>query len=456
MSQEILDLADIIDELGQRWQPHAGQIPIGSALFYQGFKNIFAECGRNFGKTEIAAYSGCRWGMQYPGSETYIFLPLLNQAREILWASNRIQDFIPPHWIADINKVDMRITLTSGSFIKLDGSNNEDRRRGIKPGGLIVYDEFKDHKYSFVKAMEPNRAAKNAPALFIGTPPSVDNHFVQYAKMAKKNPKWFYHHAPTSANPYISREWLADMKQQLIDLGEEEEWLREYEAVFVKGGKGHLLPQFLWLEKKLILPNDPNKWVLYTICDPASSSTFGVLFVLFNPYTRKIIVVDEIYEQIVAEMTTRKVWKRIKEKVEKYRRLGVDTFEFVYDEAATWFKNEMSEESPDTWFVPTCKANADKESGLSLFKDLLSYEMVEVSPECVKFIWECENYVKDDKGRIPKKDDHLIDCFRYFLDAAGFTFTKIEPPKEKDLDMERRAYTIEEELIGQNEMQEID
>ena len=78
-----------------------------------------------------------------------------------------------------------------------------------------------------------------------------------------------------------------------------------------------------------------------------------------------------------------------------------------------------------------------------------------MNPQCEKFIWEAENYIKDDKGRIPKMNDHLLDDFRYFLDAAGFEFKNVVPPKEKDPDMERRAYKIEDDFSFEGSLEEI-
>lgn len=198
-----------------------------------------------------------------------------------------------------------------------------------------------------------------------------------------------------------------------------------------------------------------NRWTLFIIFDPASASTFGVLFVLFNPFTKKIIVCDEIYEKDPKEMTTSRIWARVREKRKALTDLGLREIRYVYDEAATWFRNESLEEEPTAWLEPTTKSKADKESGLSLFKDIISKGFLQVAAECVCFIKECENYIKDEKGKIPKVGDHLIDCFRYFLDAAGFEFKKETPPKESDPDTQRRYHTPDTDFSNEESLEEI-
>jgi hypothetical protein len=114
-------LANGLNELHDCWQPLLWQIPLGQALFYRGVKDIGAQCGRSSGKTEVLSYNNWRWAFENPGSENYIIEPLFTQAREILWASNRIQSFGPEHWIDKVNDTECRITFTNGSFIKLEG-----------------------------------------------------------------------------------------------------------------------------------------------------------------------------------------------------------------------------------------------------------------------------------------------------------------------------------------------
>ena len=82
--------------------------------------------------------------------------------------------------------------------------------------------------------------------------------------------------------------------------------------------------------------------------------------------------------------------------------------------------------------MPTQKHLNKKEHGLSLIKDLLIHDMVVISDRCEDLIKEMEKYAKDDKGMIPKKDDHLIDCFRYLLGAANYDMVEVLERKRQE------------------------
>jgi len=433
------------------------QAQIGKALIYDGYKDVFAECGRNFGKTELAAYLLWRWALTHPGTENYLFEPEQKQAKEIVWAPNRIQGFGPGACLSGPpNNTEMRIRFKNGSFIKVDGSDNYEAYRGVKPKGLIIYDEVKNMKPQFFQAFEPNRAAHDCPALWIGTPASFDCFFNEQIAFFKENPKTHaYFHAPSSSNPHISKAWLDKKQQELKDKGDYEEWLREYEALYVRGGKTHLLPQIFSLRFGCEMPADLNRWDLYIIFDPASSSTFAVLFVLYNPYTKRIKIFDEIYEQDPKEMRTKAMAEKVDEIIEPLKRL-VKGLSFVYDEAAAWFMNEISEHRPEWWLVATQKSTNSKEHGLGLIKDLLNDNMIEISEKCEKLRWEAENYVKDKNGKIPKANDHLLDNLRYFLADVGYEYKKEEFPMEADPLLQPRFHRMEEEMFAENPYQEID
>jgi hypothetical protein len=413
ISDEQYLLYETIQGLHRNWMPHEVQARIAEAIFYKRIKNVFVCAGRNNGKTENAAYCTWRWGKQNPNSENYIFEPLAKQGREILWASKRIQNFGPQEWVdGKPNETEMRVKFTNGSFIKVEGSDNSASMAGIKPKGLIVYDEFKDHRPESITNFEPNRAAFDVPALFIGTPPEFHNHFVDYMDMAKNSPDWLFIHAPTRSNPHISTKWLERKRLEMIAMGMEEDWLREYEAIFVKGGKKTIYPQWLKLKYKSldeVMPKDLHKWVLIVSLDPAATSIFGGVFFLYNPFSKKIIIVDEIYESEPNKMTAREINRTINEKLNPW--IGkVKAIEYVYDEAAAYFKNEINEISPEKWLSPSRKADFGVEGYINLIRAALNAELIEVVGTCKNTIKEHEEYAKDDKGRIPKENDHIINC----------------------------------------------
>ena len=447
VSDEQYLLYETIEGLHRSWMPHDIQAQIAKAIFYDGIKNVFVVAGRNNGKTENAAYCTWRWGKQNPNSENYIFEPLAKQGREILWASKRIQQFGPQEWIdGKPNETEMRVRFNNGSFIKIEGSDNSASMAGIKPKGLIVYDEFKDHRSESITNFEPNRAAFDVPALFIGTPPEFHNHFVDYMEMAKTNPDWLFIHAPTRSNPHISTKWLERKRLEMISMGMEEDWLREYEAVFVKGGKKTIYPQWLKLTYKSldkVLPIDIHKWILVVSLDPAATSVFGGVFFLHNPYSKKIIIIDEIYESEPSKMTAREINRVIDEKIKPWKN-KVKTIEYCYDEAAAYFKNEMAEIDSSKWFFPSQKHKFGVEGYINLIRAVLNAGLIEVVGSCKSTIKEHEEYAKDDSGRIQKANDHIINALQYGVASLGLNLDELSEPKPET--NERRAYTLDEEI----------
>ena len=77
------------------------------------------------------------------------------------------------------------------------------------------------------------------------------------------------------------------------------------------------------------------------------------------------------------------------------------------------------------YFMPTAKHLNKKENGLSLCKDQIIYETITITDRMKKLKWEVQQYVRTDKGDIPKKHDHLIDCWRYLNAAANYDMNEI-------------------------------
>lgn len=440
--------AKIIGELNSRWDPHDAQVEIGRAIFSEGISNVFAECGRNFGKTDFIVYCHVRYAMLFPETENYYFSPLGKQSREIAWETRRYLKLIPDEWISNINNQEMRITLKSRSFIKLDGSDNTEAYRGVKPRGLVVLDEFKDFKSDFWDAFEPNTIYSKL--IIIGTPPPVereDHLFFKVADEFKNNPNKRYFNFPSTCNPHIPDGWFDAKKNELYNRGEGFIWEREYMARRVRGGVNKIFPM---LKPSIVFEHDEilnmmrkdRKRLMWFVCaDPAASSCFAVLYIAINPFTKDIFAIDEIYETAQQRMSVRVIGGEL---IKKRDSIFDGEWRQVYDEAATWWMSEMLD-NYDEHFEPTRKSSNKKENGLGLIKDILLGGKLKISERCAKFFWELDNYVMDKAGEIPKKNDHQIDNFRYILAAAGYEFTEVNFKKEEDNE-DFRGSTIERDF----------
>lgn len=438
---------NILEDLYSKWSPNEGQKKVGHALFNLLKKTLFIRWGRKGGKTDFIISAIWRFALLNPGSACYYFCPLAKQAREVLWASNRIQRFVPKKYVVKILNNEMRIKLKNGSFIKLDGSDNYEGYRGID-FDIAVYDEFKDFDYRFHEAFNPNRMSKAGTIIILGTPPvsiNQDKNYSQYKALEKEcqeNEDSFYLKLSSYNNIKNipgGEEALEKEKQKLIAKGEEYRWIIEYLAEDVAHGKFSVFPM---LSQKYVedagplieaLQKDGKKLEWYCIADPGTATVFGVLFVCFNPYGKEIYILDQIYAKDRNETSTSKILPLIHAKMKNLFPMGnqEDDWVKICDEQASWFMNEcltFHEERYRLTFNPTDKAHNKKETGIGLIKDILMYEMVTISDRCIEpnesLYWEMEQYTADETGKYPKLHDHLIDCFRYFLGDCGYNMTE--------------------------------
>ncbi len=458
-----LQLARVIGDLNRDWQPHPGQQLVLNALFLHLRKVVFVECGRKWGKTEVILYFLWRMALTRPGGYYHIF-PEQKQAREVAWANQRLQTFGPREYVSGINNTDNRITLHNGSFIKLDGSDNFDSYRGIEPHGA-VYDEFRDFRPEFHAAMGPNYSVYKAPLLICTTPPQAMELEHYDAMQDDLVPGEALFNYPSWANPHFDRDWARGEKAKLYRRGNGDVWEREYGAKRVVGGSNSIFPMFSRTrhvrkheDVMAEVLRDRKKLVWQVVADPGTATRFGVLLRAINPYTKTVYHLDEIYEGDALETSTSRIMPRIAAMREElcpgWEPLGVD-WEQIYDEAAAWFQAEAQASFNEGW-TPTSKATKPKDAGLSLMKDQMIYGLFIVSDRCTNLIKEIEGYIKDKDGKIPKANDHLLDCSRYGSVFASCDLSPTEEPAAPDPMGQRRAYTPEEDQRDASDDFELD
>ena len=78
--------------------------------------------------------------------------------------------------------------------------------------------------------------------------------------------------------------------------------------------------------------------------------------------------------------------------------------------------------------------------------------LTDATPELKK---ELDNYILDEKGRLPDKEDDLLQSGAYALRALGFDFTEtLEPTKlQKE---EPRFHRMEDDILPQNSYEDLD
>jgi hypothetical protein len=421
-----------------RKQPlHAGQITAAKEFFVNKRDIMQFQWGRNGGKTETILYIAWRYAIQNPGHEVYIICPEIKQGKKIYWSSKRLQRYGPSSFVSDIRESELRIVLSNGASICVDGCENFESLRGIKPH-LVIYDEFQHHSQEFhIEVMEPNLLGRDCQLLVMGTPPKQKTaYYVQFRKDLLKEIKGgdktrFYMEMPTWVNPHIDREKLKKIENRLKANGDIRIWEREYEGKLVFGGEDAVFPTWDGENKHIkshsmlmdILKKEKSRLRWYTLCDPGSSSCFGVLFGAHNPYTAQLFLMGEIYEKDRKKTDSVSIWNQITKTQQELNPGG--KWITMYDEAAAWFRNEIWKHYK-VGIAPTQKKRwktNDDSDGISIAKSMMTAEdCLFVSDRLEWFPWEVESYITDEKGDYPDKDDHLIQCFLYMISACNFRF----------------------------------
>jgi hypothetical protein len=422
---------------------HDGQIEALRPLYEDDVNTLMLPCGRKFGKTDAAAFVLWKQALMEPGSACYFIAPEGSHGRELLWRNNRLQTFMgkdTKKYIKSITNQDMTIHLKNGSFIRIMGSENWAAGNGLTPH-IAVYDEFKAFHPQWHIEFSPNRAAKAAKLVIIGTLPKPgDRNMEQYNQVldyCEQDKKSAVVYRTTWDNPInhlpAQKETIEQDIKRLESHDDFDVVQREYYSKIVAGGSSSIFPMLdpevhVMRHHEMLkeIGRDLKKMEWYIIADPGTTTCFAILFACVNPYTKKMYLIDEVYAKDQKKTSTKEIYKEIFSKSRSINpHIDLDEWYKVYDEAGAWFANEILQSFNITFFK-TEKRHGDKEEGLSVIKDQLIHHSVAISDKCDNLFKEMQMYAKDGKGKIPKKNDHLIDCYRYLIYASHYDFNAIQ------------------------------
>lgn len=123
-----------------------------------------------------------------------------------------------------------KIYLVTGGQIDMWSMDDPDSGRGFKYHRAII-DEFakaKHGQYAWEKTIRPTLTDYSGDAWFLSTPKGINNYFYELFKNEEKHGNWKSWQYPTASNPYISRDELSEIQQQVDPLTYRQEYLAEF------------------------------------------------------------------------------------------------------------------------------------------------------------------------------------------------------------------------------------
>lgn len=438
--------------------PHSGQQAIIKRILSSGAKRVFLRCSRNFGKSFLAATIANLLCSRRGGEKGYIIAPQRNQAEEIYWQSGIVQKLPPRDWLLDgdqsMNKSELRTRWKNGSYLKLDGIDNEDACRGYKPTFLIC-DEFQDWKKEAWESMEPNLLAHDALCIFLGTPPRIPGLYNQMRALVEKrqaegNKKYILATKTIYDNPRYTLEQIEEMRQNLLEREGPVDgniiWRREYMAEEVEEGASNIFPMFSRRENtrplnviQAMIKGARSKRQYITVSDP-SGTRHATGFFCYLPEVSQMFMLGEIVETDESKLSAGQLSVRIKEKEKELYELYEDPWR-IYDEAAKLYAIEMMDHG--IAYTPTQKKQNEKSNNISLVRDMIIRKKLTIAEECTETIGDIQRYHRDEKGHIVKKMDDCVDVLLYATAETGYTFSSSPIIVASD---SRSFYTPEEDI----------
>jgi hypothetical protein len=310
----------------------------------------------------------------------------------------------------------------------------------------MIFDEYADQDPDNFKVVyEPMFSTTNGWIIFMGTPRGY-NHFYDLIQYAKDDDKWFYQEATWRDSPYVSEEFMANVKAEAEKRGMLSGFMQEYELEF-RSVQGAVYPTF---DRKVHLkpPADiPQDLTYYGAIDFGWHTTAFLLMGVDKDQTW--YVVDEVYGK---EETLEDVLPRIKNVIGDKRLVLI-----VADSANRDAVEIMGKTYP---VAGVNKANDTKgyQVGIGLVTEKLKPRMqlvglpkpsLFIGTNCKKFIFELESYrfpeekPERNASDVPiKENDHGPDALRYLFLHLKHGVNQDDKPLTFDIEKKVNEYGL--------------
>jgi hypothetical protein len=188
------------------------------------------RCGRRFGKTSLFETLACAIALNKDKSIGW-FSPTFGY---MIGSFRRIKRTLKPQ-ISRYSSLEKLIELKTGSIIRFWSLENPDCGRGDRYDEVFIDEaslKAKGLRDIFEQSIYPTLLDTYGNAWLAGTPKGVDSDNFFYFACTNADPAagqvWKEFHAPTSANPYISKKALAEFQKNLPPLVYQQEVLAEF------------------------------------------------------------------------------------------------------------------------------------------------------------------------------------------------------------------------------------
>lgn len=321
----------------------------------------------------------------------------------------------------DARSGNMSITFAWGAEVVVKSCDNPESLLGEEVDWMILSEASKIKKDIFDRYLW-GRLMSRRGVCIIPTTPSGYDHFVYPFYMRGIDPK---NHAEVQSwqfaswdNPLIDRREI-EMARSILG---KEYFEEQYEGRFVSFS-GRVYKEFN-VETHTCDPFEiPRTWDRYRAIDYGVTAPFVCLWFAVNPQG-EVFLYDEHYQ------TNRTLSYHA---AEIDRKTGTNYISTTYIDPSAGIKIDLC----STYNIPCIDADNDVPLGISRVKEYLKIDAITEEPK-MKVFKNCTNVIREmmqycypestdennTKDKPMKKDDHSMDCVRYFI-ASRPTYTGV-------------------------------
>ena len=284
---------------------HPGQKAVLQA-FADGKRFLVVVCGRRWGKT-LLAFVIAAYGLLERDARILVVSKTYRLA-------SRVWSFLVPQVSrvfggrAKVYRGSLTIRTIWGSELVLGSADHPDSLLG-EGYDLVIFDEAATcSRDIWQQYLRPALMDKQGSAVFITTPRGYNwIHELFLLGQDTDYPEYWSIQAPSSSNPYLLPEELAEARRTTDPLL----WMQEYMAEFV-AFVGQVYSLFDREKHVVQTVPDLTGWRISAAVDPGLANPTAILWIAHNPVTGEDLIIDEcvqsnmLFPDVLRELNARR------------------------------------------------------------------------------------------------------------------------------------------------------